>query len=54
MQLLEQEVITVAIANPIAHSKVKIRLIFALKVPYPRTQKDREDEGRTYKKMEIP
>ena len=52
--IAEQEVITAAITNPIAHSKVKIRLIFALKVQYPRTQKDRGDEGRTYKKkMEI-
>ena len=37
-----QRVIVVAIANPIAHSK-KIRVIFILKIPYPRTQKARGD-----------
>ena len=57
------QVIIVAIANPITHSKVKIRVIFVLKIRHPRTQKARGNdllsmqnsstfpEGRTYTKL---
>ena len=60
--IAEQQVIGVLITNPITHSKVKIQVIFVLKIPYPRTQKAKGDdllkqnsssripfpEGRTY------
>ena len=42
--IAEQLVIVLAIANPIVYSKVKIRVIFVLKIPYPRTQKRRGDD----------